>query len=1087
MKHLKIFAILLLLAIACTKEEEPYLNFGEGQNSAIKFPAKESSETISFTANNSWTATSSADWLTINPASGEAGAQNIKITASANADYDTRTATVTIKSQGLSQTIDVTQLENSGFVLSTTNFEIGSDGGTISVPVSANVKFSVSVAKDSESWLSVTQTKGLNNYTIELTAAKNDTYDERVGTVEVSADGETSTVTITQSQLEEMIVGTTEFEIGVDGGMIKVPVSSNIEYSAEVISGAEWLEIATLQTKGIEDYFMSVSVKANTEYDNRIGQVKVSGAGKESVVTITQSKLEGFVLEKTEYEISNVGGEIIIPVKSNVEYTIEVINGASEWITISSEQTKSLEESSIRLVVAENKDYDGRTGQIKISGKDKESIVSIIQSQVDALLVTENEITKSSEAGTAELKLQTNIAYKVEIPTDAQSWLSVVESKAMQDGMVTFSFTLNEGAQRKAEVSIKNEQGAVMQSINVVQLGNGEVIVDVTNGLKNALSGYDLTKISYLKITGILNNDDFTLIKEMKSLKTLDISEVNISEIPDGAFSRSKITSIFLPKTLTVIGKESFRWSRLQKVTIPSSVETIEEKAFGECEYLWSVDYEQPSKLKSIGLGAFYGCKLVELEIPASVETLEEMAFLDCESLETVTFEENSIIRKMGHGVFRYCTSLKSIEIPASVETMGSSAFENCSSLKSIEIPANVEKIDSCAFKGCTLLESVTFEANSTLKSIAGGYEVNVYDGSSNGAFENCTSLKSIEIPASVETIGDGTFRDCTSLETVTFEAGSKLKTFEGNTFSGYTSLKTVGIPASIETLVIGTFEGCTSLETVTFEAGSKLKTIEGNTFSKCSSLKSIEIPASVETIGDGTFRDCTSLETVTFEAGSKLKTIEGNTFSSCSSLKSIEIPASVETIGDETFRSCTSLESIEIPASVETIGTYAFYYCKSLESVTFEAGSKLKAIADDTFKDCKSLKTIVLPASIKTVGHRSFEGCESLKSIKLPANIKSIESSAFTCCTSLEKADMAECKMISFIGNLAFYGCQNLSLVKIGTATPPTCPIEFGSDTYVFDGISSDAELKVPYGSVEAYKTAIGWRTFSNISALDE
>ena len=87
-------------------------------------------------------------------------------------------------------------------------------------------------------------------------------------------------------------------------------------------------------------------------------------------------------------------------------------------------------------------------------------------------------------------------------------------------------------------------------------------------------------------------------------------------------------------------------------------------------------------------------------------------------------------------------------------------AYNECTSLTSIEIPASVETIGNSAFSDCSSLATVTFEKGSRLKTI--GDEPPINNGFY-GAFNNCTSLTSIEIPASVEKIPGGAFCGCTS------------------------------------------------------------------------------------------------------------------------------------------------------------------------------------------------------------------------------------------------------------------------------------------------------------------------------------
>ena len=262
--------------------------------------------------------------------------------------------------------------------------------------------------------------------------------------------------------------------------------------------------------------------------------------------------------------------------------------------------------------------------------------------------------------------------------------------------------------------------------------------------------------------------------------------------------------------------------------------------------------------------------------------------------------------------------------LPNTLITIGEEMFYQ-SDLRSVVIPTNVTTVGYSAFKRCSSLTTVTFEKESQLKTIGGDYYY--------GAFSDCTALTSIEIPASVETIGNTAFSDCSSLATVTFEKGSRLKTIGNNAYYRCTSLTSIEIPASVETIEKKAFMHCSSLATVTFEKGSQLKTIAGDSydgaFSDCTALTSIEIPASVETIEATAFKRCSKLATVTFEKGSQLKTIGGGYSSS----------SHFGTYSDYygAFSDCSSLTSIEIPASVETIEATAFKRCSKLTTITFE------------------------------------------------------------------------------------------------------------------------------------------------------
>ena len=503
----------------------------------------------------------------------------------------------------------------------------------------------------------------------------------------------------------------------------------------------------------------------------------------DSVITIPKSDNSKFAIafDTTDIAILN-GGEsktISYTITSATENTVVKAIAQDGWkVKIN---TTSTNKGTI-TITAPNPIVESEILVFANDGSYRTVMVSLNCAQ-GQIIIADNSIDATPAGGTQEIKLRTNLDYTVEIPEDAQSWLSLVpQTRALREDTIVFEVTANEGIQRYATVALKGEQNNTFQTIIFRQLGTcTEIHVETKGELENVLADYDYANIESLKITGVLNYVDFLFIYHMMpNLVDLDIAEVNITALPTKAFYNStNVEKLILPNTLTTIGEGMFIASKLKYVIIPNGVTAIEDEAFNGCRALTSI--EIPASVQTIGMGAFWNSPL-----------------------ETVTFGKDS-----------------QLEVIKDI-------FSSGCCITSIVIPANVKMIEARAFKGCSSLKTVTFEKGSQLKTIGGNYNNPNY----NGAFSDCTALTSIEIPASVETIEQEAFKGCSRLATVTFEKGSQLKSIGGGkslgAFMDCTALTSIEIPASVETIEATAFIGCSSLETVTFEKGSQLQTIGG-------------------------------------------------------------------------------------------------------------------------------------------------------------------------------------------------------------------------------------------------------------------
>ena len=474
----------------------------------------------------------------------------------------------------------------------------------------------------------------------------------------------------------------------------------------------------------------------------------------------------------------------------------------------------------------------------------------------------------------------------------------------------------------------------------------------------------------------------------------------SVTEIGSYAFSCG-ITSVDIPSGVTELKEGVFSDSDLTSVTIPGNVKTIGNKAFGDCWKLESVVI--CSGVETIGTSAFYDCRTLNVaELPDSVKTIENYAFKSCDELERIELPET--LELLGESAFEHCESLKYIEIPGSlksiataafygcdslaeavlgegIECIGNRAFGSCKEMVKADIPKSVKTIERAAFQGCKKLAEIDLSGN--VQEVG------------DSAFQGCASLITAVIPDSMTKVPSRMFGDCSALKEVVIP--DTVTEIEGSAFSGCTSLTQIDLPDALTVIREFAFDDCDSLTEITVPEGVVL--IERSAFDGSDNLRTVKLPATLETLQYDAFSGCVSLESVNIPE--RITVIDSDLFDDCKSLKTVKLHDGITRIESYAF-SGSGITEIEIPGSVRNIGYRAFCDCKNLISVKMNDG--ILTMEGKVFENCSGLETVIFGEGLETIGYDAFYLCSKLGAVTIPSTVTAIGSSAFYGCESLKE-----------------------------------------------------------------------------------
>ena len=706
-----------------------------------------------------------------------------------------------------------------------------------------------------------------------------------------------------------------------------------------------------------------------------------------------------------------------------------------------------------------------------------------------------------------------------------------------------------------AALAVLDEWSRPEEGVAYRALGNGEAEVTLAS-----TSLKEITIPTTVSIDGEVCK--VTSIGDCAFLGCADLASVaipeGVKEIGAEAFyGCSAITSIALPESVERIGNCAFQYCSSLTSFKSSRTTSMGWNVFKGCESLeyltlnsYSVDnteFKGYSSLKEVVLGDY-------------VSSIRESAFADCSNLTSITISGS--VSEISNDAFRNCTSLKSVIFEDGSQTLslgdshnqdGVVTFLGCP-LETIYLGRDI-KLNN---------EKYLSLDGSHLTSITIGDEVTKIDDVFCGAFENLNEvhIKSVAAWCNIDFGG----REANPLfwakklylngELVTEITIPEGVTSIGNyAFNNYSSLVTINIPESLEEIGVDAFSGTAWHENLSdglHYAGKVLykyvgempentsiavregtKSIYDSAFAQCSGLTSITIPESVTSIGGYAFADCSNMLSFAMKGAANIGT---EAFSGCVSLERIEFNGSYF---EDWFRENSTIKEIVLGANVRGVDNDIFRNYSSLEYFELNCptinselvngtsvkevvlGEGVTAVENSAFADCANLSSITIGKNVKRIGEvgnvssKVFDGCTSLREVIIEDGSDTLElgcnkyaargaEGLFNDCPVekvylgrnlnydtrkqagyspfYKKASLTSLTIgteVTEIGEYAFSGAGMDTIICHATV-PPTCY------TDAFDGVDTSILVYVPETSLAEYQAAEVWRNFLNYTGVE-
>ena len=530
------------------------------------------------------------------------------------------------------------------------------------------------------------------------------------------------------------------------------------------------------------------------------------------------------------------------------------------------------------------------------------------------------------------------------------------------------------------------------------------------------------------------------------------------------------ITEEGVEYTVTSIGEAAFKKSQITGVTLPSTIRSIGEEAFYNCEGV--SQFVIPESVTEIGCSAFQGMKkLKDIDIPESITLLDEYIFYNCTALKSVTGAEN--VNTVGMYAFCKCQSLTSLAGLSKVTKIDDFSFLGCSNLEEFPEMPILEYVGMQSLQECYKLKYFVFPQTVKANSI---YDLFGTKGSENTLLYSCATLPTEQ--TGVYTFAYGKDDTLPSLEngkycTLYVPYGSteaynndrpwlycpkaeltpkaKVSEMSAEPLDGsmVCSMKVVNdgveetdVPALF--LNANDFSAFNQKLATTFEFQYRKKGESSNLEAPVVNSDKGICSVILESLPAGEYEYRWTNGVKAGESDPVMTTdwqsfaVEDNSVKVGDIVSDDLFKYTVTSTGDvceveatQFLRPGDAINVVMLPQvkiegvsyAVTSIGGNLFS-STPITGISFP--NSLRSIGSYAFSNCAGIKSLILPNSLEEIGVRAFQEMSMLSDVYIPTSISEIPDNAFTNCAELSEVKGAE--NVTRIGVGAFRNCAKLA-----------------------------------------------------------